>query len=61
MITQWPAESVEELYLCEMLAVLQRNYEAAAKPIIDRLALIQAYKQPTLLITTDEARELGLL
>ncbi len=36
----------EEQYLREKLGILRREYEKAAKPIIDRIARINAMKKP---------------
>ena len=50
----------EELYLRECLASLQRLYQAAAKPLVDRLVAIEMRKpSPPIFITMEQAKALG--
>lgn len=53
---------VEERYLREHLARLQESYARAAKPYIDRLAAINAMRQPApMIVTLEQAQALGLM
>lgn len=50
--------SDEEKYLLEMISLLQREYEKAAKPYFDRLAAIQRIRTPMIYVGRSTACEL---
>lgn len=55
-------EFTEEDYLRNQLRILHEAYAKAAKPIIDRLVLIEACKSPKpIFITIEQARDAGLM
>ena len=47
------AQKVEERYLHEHIAILQRSYEAAAKPYIDRLVSIRSMRLGPIAVPRD--------
>lgn len=57
----WVVEG-EDRYLRAQLARLQREYQAAAKPFIDRLVAIEMLRPPPpIFITKEQAEALGFL
>lgn len=48
----------EERYLREAIALLQREYERAAKPYFDRLAAIKSIRTPMIYVDRSTACEL---
>lgn len=50
----------EERYLLKTLAMLQESYAKAAKPYIDRIAMIHSYRKPEpLFVTIEQAQAMG--
>jgi hypothetical protein len=53
--TQVISEMTEEDYLHEQLRILQRSYEKAAKPIVDRLVYINSLRRnPSILVSMSD-------
>ena len=55
------ADTAEERYLRETLAILQESYAKAAKPYMDRLVALHSRSLPQMLVTVEQAQALGLL
>ena len=55
------ADTAEERYLREILAMLQENYIKAAKPYIDKLVAIHSRSIPQMLVTYEQAQAFGLI
>jgi hypothetical protein len=53
-------DSSEERYLLEALSKLQKSYNQAAKPYVDRLIAIRSIRMPKMTITLELAKSLGL-
>lgn len=51
----------EEALLIEHIKALQREYEAAAKPFVDRLVALRSLRpMPPMLVTYEQAQALGI-
>lgn len=50
----------EDQYLREILAMLRENYDKAAKPYIERLAMIRSHRKPEpIFVTIEQAKAMG--
>lgn len=55
------AYDTEEQYLREILAMLRESYDKAAKPYIDRIAMIQSHRKPEpIYVTIEQAKAMGI-
>lgn len=60
MIYKYSEEMIaEERYLLGQLAIIRQSYEQAAKPYVDRLVALRSMSRPQMLVSIDEARDLG--
>jgi hypothetical protein len=55
-----PEYSEAEKHALDTLAMLKMQYEKAAQPYIDMLAMIRGSRPPRIIVSAEQARDLGL-